>query len=862
MTKGPTSSRPPRVGRTNKHKGSKKTKYISPDEELALVVEQGGPGIDQELELGTGEDKLILAPMRPDEVLLQIKKGKHESYASAFTAAVKEIAVRCSPNDVGDQQPALFPNGSRRPAMPLDLRRAWLTNKPFVDNFIFIADFNNQGNILLFFKCFDLTQEGNPPPTQRISVRPAYKNKVKETQEWKIATADVPGETLELVCLVYQYATEKWNGELLPLAKWANKNWKHHQERLGISDDSIVNAATLAHSKQFYIVDIDLAVDLPGTLHAPDFTEAVKRAGHAVLASKCGLQCVKFTPRGYERTKPEVHRVVGKAYNKVSETMQQGSAKKSNTACKVAKLSSPSTAGLNAKTLDEEYNLNGITRLELTYKFGEEAWTFEEMFKLLDSSLALLTGCLVRASIHDHIAGMEPFLKASTVTYFPGVFEHAKLAFMRLKDKKKNGGAYKKNYPSGSVHRWINSHTGKMNGLEVNGNIEGREVHSSGWTSVSLAAAACCNSGETPYLFTAVAGVERLLGKTDSIQHLYFRVVPLERKPVHPKKQLQTYFVGPSKNSYEAINVFPDKLLLNPAIISALDKKSKAEIQTEISIPLDFCPEDLLPIHETCSEAVERFSGIAKGIQGANQHNMPAQLSRMSEIKIGTVGKNATEKLMFKFQGQWFWLPKDWQDSVRENVLGKTHVDCLFRWANTGFICTLTDSEPASTPEDAMSDIRPRSAKDTTIYLGKISSAADIPLSKDGHGHEIKSGGFIKKKGPQPSCFLSLRGLYERFWIAKSISDRLFAEVKAESGQNNLDPSKYSLDNYLAGCRLIKPDSLKIGVKGYPNPEQRMWIEDATGVVLVEQEETSRSQGKRSASQDVDSGSNKRPRIS
>ena len=136
-----------------------------------------------------------------------------------------------------------------------------------------------------------------------------------------------------------------------------------------------------------------------------------------------------------------------------------------------------------------------------------------------------------------------------------------------------------------------------------------------------------------------------------------------------------------------------------------------------------------------------------------NQHNMPAELSRWSEIKIGTVGKNVTEKLKFRFKGQWFWLPNDWQDSVRENVLGKTHVDCLFLWVNAGFICTLTDSEPASTPEGTMSDIRPRSAKDKTIYLGKISSAADIPLSKDGHGHEIGSGDFIEKRAPSLLVF-------------------------------------------------------------------------------------------------------------
>ena len=107
--------------------------------------------------------------------------------------------------------------------------------------------------------------------------------------------------------------------------------------------------------------------------------------------------------------------MVAKVYNKVCETLQQGFALRGNTACKVAKSSSPSTAGLNAETLDEEYDLNGITTLEFTYRFAEAAWTFQEMFKLLDCSLKLLKNCLVCASIHDHIAGMESFLKGSTV---------------------------------------------------------------------------------------------------------------------------------------------------------------------------------------------------------------------------------------------------------------------------------------------------------------------------------------------------------------------------------------------------------------------------------------------------------------
>ena len=76
--------------------------------------------------------------------------GDTKAYATTVTATAKAIAIRCCPKDVGDQQPALFPNGSRRQAKCLDLRNVWRANIPFIDNFIFISDLNNQAKFLDF----------------------------------------------------------------------------------------------------------------------------------------------------------------------------------------------------------------------------------------------------------------------------------------------------------------------------------------------------------------------------------------------------------------------------------------------------------------------------------------------------------------------------------------------------------------------------------------------------------------------------------------------------------------------------------------------------------------------------------------
>jgi len=299
--------------------------------------------------------------------------------------------------------------------------------------------------------------------------------------------------------------------------------------------------------------------------------------------------------------------------------------------------------------------------------------------------------------------------------------------------------------------------------------------------------------------------------------------------------QLPTCFVGPATNTFEQINVFPDKLRLNPVIISALNK---AEIQVEISIPVEFRPEDLLPI-DTCSEAVARFTGMYQNVQHANEDNMPVEPSHWTEIKIGySAGRpkmNADgtkeprkEYIKFKFRGMWFRLPKKWEALVREHVLGRTNISCPFRWGALGFVCAVEDTADAvsaGTSEDTMGDAPRCSAKPKPIHIGGFAAASDIAISTE--GHEIQSGGFVRRKGTEPSCFLSLRGFCERFWIPRSLTARLFAEAKAASSKTSLDPSDYdySLDEYLAGCRLVKPDNDTIRVTGNPNPEERMDLE-------------------------------------
>jgi hypothetical protein len=444
------------------------------------------------------------------------------------------------------------------------------------------------------------------------------------------------------------------------------------------------------------------------------------------------------------------------------------------------------------------------------------------------------------------------------------VFDYKKRQLFRTKNKKKHGDEWKKKWPDAFVCRQSNRYTSKMNGVEVHALLDSRTPDVNGWDPTARVAAACSITGKNPTLLVCVGGLEKFFDVQDSlknplIRNLYFVAVPLIRTPVFPRLRLQTYFIGAIKNDWEAINVRPDDLLLNPAVTTKL---RKSEFLTEVSIPAEFSPDDLPPINDLSSEAVELFTGLAKRIKVPHEDTMPTEPSHWSDLKIGIVGRYKEEKLKFKYKGQYFWLPRAWEAEIREHVFGKKNVDCTFRWGPSGFVCSInhtTDADPASTPEDDMSDSPPCStATLKTIHIGNISGAGDIPPSID--GHEIETGGFIHRKGNQPSCYLSLRGNCERFWIAKSLSEHLFAKAKTECAQNSIDPIDYRLD-YLAGYRLVKPDNDKIGVTGYANPEHRMWIVEATGDILMEQPETSRSAGKRQASHDGVGGSSKKQRI-
>jgi hypothetical protein len=229
------------------------------------------------------------------------------------------------------------------------------------------------------------------------------------------------------------------------------------------------------------------------------------------------------------------------------------------------------------------------------------------------------------------------------------------------------------------------------------------------------------------------------------------------------------------------------------------------------------------------------MNGSIKGTRNANGGNMPMEPSLLRVLEIEESGIHKKERLKFKYNGQWFWLPSAWEAEIKEHVFGKTDVVCIFRWGASGFVCSIH-------PTSNYPPCSAATSKQYPIYVGNIYASGDIPVSFD--GHEIETGGFVQRKGEQPSCFLALRGFCERFWIPRSLSQKLFALAKTKCSES-IDPINYKL-SFLATCRLVKPDNDKIGVPGLRNSEHRMWIrEKDSNNILLQQLETSRSMVKR-----------------
>ena len=841
----------PVVKRKKKEKQTaKKWQDFNLHDDLSELLQMGGPGIDQEMVLGDnvgGTAKMTIAPMgKGDKPLIQVPRTGAQSYKAAMHYLFMHLIARFSrngDNEVGDYQPAVDRStGARRPDIPTDHFN--FHTRKFCDNFICVGEGDFQTTVIEFFNAFGVTRN-HTEHGKRISVSGASRTplpgqtrplKRGEGQlRWKVAAADVPRATIDFMLKVYTFGLT-WDKKIKSIGLWEEtEDIQNHLATLEITSAALIETIQNIREGRFRILEKDRTKDVPGTLDPEKLERVVNSNGHKLKESKnCGLNCVKWDVQGEED-------VTVRCYNKILETVQQGVARKNDITCKVTKLLAPSTEGLTTKLYDRAYYENGLTRVEATFTFPEgEAWTLDEMDSELDKAHALLEKCLVSASIHEHLAGMEQCLTRSIVVYCPLAFKWKRHRQLGIKAKDKDE-SYKTDYPDGVVMRYKNKHSLKVNGEEAHGRISGRkhEVDKYGWDAVARVAAACCHSGQDPRLFVVVGGTERFFDGGAGPVHFYLREVPLQRFAVAPSMLLQTAFIGDKKNAFEEIaewsqiNVRPHELRLNPRILPrSVVKNARTPdlpIQIELAIPDAFSPADLLDVDDASEEEITAFTGKQPGVCAPSEWNMPSVASQWELLKNQTVGRHKTDKLKFKWKGSWFWLPKKDQAEIRAKVFGKEGVTCTFQWRDNAFYCIISEIDDTSAPLASAS--LPMQGADLpgvkTTLLGPKRSRFDIPVT----GNKIKDGNTINDaglKGETDTCFVDLsQGM---FCIPQSLSVKLLALAEGKGTPRDL--------SFLRGCKLIRPDSERMRVRDQSNDEPYVWIITAADEVLVKQDFT------------------------
>jgi hypothetical protein len=284
---------------------------------------------------------------------------------------------------------------------------------------------------------------------------------------------------------------------------------------------------------------------------------------------------------------------------------------------------------------------------------------------------------------------------------------------------------------------------------------------------------------------------------------------------------------------------------MNPDILPRAvikSEKGAKEMQTELAIPESFSPEELCKIGDHSDGSVDESYGVKKGIWAVAEENMPSEYEPWQQLKVGTIGRHTTEKLKFKYRGQWFWCPKHLEADIMANVFGKEdQFLCKIRWSAGSLGIRISERSDTSAPiaSETSSLMLPaeQPAVKTTICLGKRTALKNMPTSSV--GHKIMDAVWINIGSKSDSCVVNTaEGL---FALPASFSRWIYDEAEHRNNPKDL--------RFLRGCKVVIPaGGTMIRVfpgRTYPNPELLMWIITAAGKDLVRQTETTGSIDKR-----------------
>ena len=375
--------------------------YVTPDAEQEKVRQEGGLGIDQPMVLGPNlaGTQQVIPKMREDETLFVMSNNKCQTFLTQAHLAIKRKCLQLSKTekiDVADCIPSHDLDGSRRPSCSINVSSA-----KFVDTIVTSSNTQSMAPVVDFFGNFGLQRDGNPSPDKRIGITPLRKSKseghAEKLHRWKVTAADVPMKKMQALYEVYRHG-RLWykkgiHHNYQQLLNTYEESWKHLAPDVELS--KIIASFEIVRDGKLIFYEFDLTDDVPGTLDPSDFKDRIEIAGFNVVKDcKCGKNCVKYKSEADRSIRP-------KAYNKIMETMQQGTVRDHGISDKFAKLLIPSTDGLKQKMYDPAFSKNGITRLEITFMLEEEMPRWQEMTDRMDQRIDI--------SVFQQFQRFQPF---------------------------------------------------------------------------------------------------------------------------------------------------------------------------------------------------------------------------------------------------------------------------------------------------------------------------------------------------------------------------------------------------------------------------------------------------------------------
>lgn len=402
-------------------------------------------------------------------------------------------------------------------------------------------------------------------------------------------------------------------------------------------------------------IDQDVTADLAGSPNIPKLEKQLEIQGYTIAKQTIGHNALKTeisrTDDGRE------FKVM--VYDKIYETLQQpGKSKEKFLDSKVYRTVNPSTNGLKLRYGHEDYQANGITRVEIQFM---DRWTPKQKKLTMQKAVATVLEGLVTKSIHDHIADMEIFLSGVTAMYFPQVHTLKTKALLDTHKKARDKARNEINsIPEGAVIHWKTGTTGKRVGRVVSTDVN-LGKGSTGFNKVinCLALETPCNLDIT--LYVLVDGLEEFMnGGTPTA---WFRRVKVEK--CADNDQRDRMFVsghickGAGRHAEtdvpKACGVYP---YLLSHIKLAVTKEDPSYENSKQYLKL-LGTAGVSPVN------IQQRSFVGKGsLEGLPTEFVTVRVIEDRKGKIGRPSKANRPFLAFEYQGDKLRFPDKYQDEL------------------------------------------------------------------------------------------------------------------------------------------------------------------------------------------------------